>query len=140
MDGLSKKLSSLAWLIRRHREAVEIELIRNGERLRWMGTARLAWRDVWLICRSAPPKSPLAVALDVRASWDVADYLLADQADSLRFLVWAKTKDGQKNRRKPKPITRPGQKDANGRISDVQAMSIEEMRAFLARRRVDVSG
>lgn len=139
MDGVRKKLISLAWLIREHREAVELELIRHGERLRWMGSGRLSWRDVWVICTSAPPKSPLAVALNPRLAWDTTDYLLADLADSQRWLVWSKTRDGQRNRNRPKPIPRPGVREVEGRMTDVRAMSVEDMKAFLARRRVSVS-
>lgn len=136
MDGFSKKLTTLAWLIREHREAVEYELIRHGQRLRWMGSRGLSWRDVWVICRSAPPKSPLAIALSPQMAWDTADYLLADMADSLRWLVWAKTRDGSKNRNQPQPIPRPGRP---GSKSDVQSMNVTEMKAFLARRRSPVT-
>lgn len=69
-------------------------------------------------------------------AWDVSDYLLADQADSLRWLVWAKTKDARKNRKKPQPIPRPA--DARRRVSDVESMNVTDMKAFLAKRRTAV--
>lgn len=34
--------------------------------------------------------------------------LLATVADGIHWLQWSKTKDGQKNRNRPKPIQRPG--------------------------------
>ena len=138
MDGLSKKLASLAWLLREHREAVEFELIRHGERLRRMGKGGLSWRDVWVICTHAPPKSPLAVALNPKMAWDAADYLLAEIADAQRWLVWAKTKDGQRNRNAPKPIPRPGAVESSGRMTDVRSMDVDDLKAFLSRPRVDV--
>lgn len=33
--------------------------------------------------------------------------MLADIANSLRLIVWSKTKDGEKNRNRPKPIKPP---------------------------------
>lgn len=103
-----------------------------------MGTRRLSWRDVWVICTSAPPKSPLAIALNPRLAWDTTDYLLADIADSQRWLVWAKTKNGQKNKDRPKPLPRPGVADVNGRMTEVTAMDVDQMKRFLKRRRVAV--
>ena len=103
-----------------------------------MGTDRLTWRDVWVICKAAPAKSRLAVALDPRMAWDVADYLLADQADSLRWLVWSKTPDGEKNRRHPKLIPRPGAR-THQHTSEVTAMTVEQMKAYLARKRRDIN-
>ena len=91
-----------------------------------------------MICSHAPPKSPLAVALNPKMAWDVQDYLLAEIADAQRWLVWAKTKDGQKNRNMPKPIPRPGVQESNGRLTDVRAMDVDELKEFLARRRVEV--
>jgi hypothetical protein len=115
-----------------------MELIRHGERLRWMGTPRLSWRDVWVICTSAEPKSRLAVALNPRMAWDTTDYLLATIADAQRWLVWSKTKDAARKRNQPKPIPRPGEEKDNGRVSDVRPMTVDQMKAFLARRRVAV--
>jgi len=103
-----------------------------------MGKGDLSWRDVWVICTHAPPKSPLAVALNPKMAWDVADYLLAEIADAQRWLVWAKTKDAQKNRNMPKPIPRPGVVESEGRLTDVQAMDVDALKAFLARPRVSV--
>jgi hypothetical protein len=41
--------------------------------------------------------------------WKIADYLNTDMANSLRWLVWAKTKDAQKGRNKPQMIKTPEQ-------------------------------
>lgn len=42
------------------------------------------------------------------AGWTLNNLLLAAAVDSLRWLQWVKTKDGQKNRGRPDPIARPG--------------------------------
>lgn len=42
------------------------------------------------------------------AGWTLTNMLLATIADVLRWLQWAKTKDGQKGRGAPEPIARPG--------------------------------
>jgi hypothetical protein len=44
------------------------------------------------------------------AGWTLTNMLLAAIADVLRWLQWAKTKDGQKGRGQPDPIPRPGVK------------------------------
>lgn len=43
-----------------------------------------------------------------KAGWTLTNHLLAVIADTLRWLKWAKTKDGAKNRNEPEPIARPG--------------------------------
>ncbi|MGV0805811.1 DUF5361 domain-containing protein [Mycolicibacterium setense] len=42
------------------------------------------------------------------AGWTRTNMLLAAIADVLRWLQWAKTKDGRKNQNAPDPIQRPG--------------------------------
>ncbi|QCW22020.1 tail assembly chaperone [Gordonia phage Yakult] len=59
--------------------------------------------------------------------WDRTNMLLADMADSLHWLVWAKTKDGSKNRNPPKPIPRPGVEDPVKRVKG-EAIPINEFR------------
>lgn len=44
------------------------------------------------------------------AGWTLTNQLLALIADVLRWLQWAKTKDGSKGRNQPEPISRPGVK------------------------------
>lgn len=42
------------------------------------------------------------------AGWTLTNMLLAAIADVLRWLQWAKTKDGHRNVNQPDPISRPG--------------------------------
>lgn len=45
------------------------------------------------------------------AMWDLHAHLQASILDGIRWLQWSKTKDGEKNRNRPKPIPRPGVDD-----------------------------
>lgn len=110
MDRQPKRLATVLWLIDNHSDELEYELIRNGLRLRQLGTPQLSWHDIWIIAAHAPPKSPLAAALDPRMAWDRTDWWLRSIEHSLRWLVWAKTKEAAKNRGRPKPLEPPGGK------------------------------
>lgn len=54
-----------------------------------------------------PRGSRTFTAINPEYSWEQSHYLLANIANSLQLLVWAQTKDGQKNRNRPKPIMPP---------------------------------
>lgn len=96
-------------LIREHGESIEIDLIQVGLRLRDVGTDQFTWRDLKLFLRGLSVHSATFTATHPEeAGWDNKAMLLADAVDQLRWLVWAKTKDGQKNRNHPQPIQRPG--------------------------------
>lgn len=85
------------------------------------------------LARWLPADAAVWRAVDPRAAWSTGDYLAAMCVDALRWLVWAKSKDGQKNRRQPKPIPRPG---AESKKQDgLRAMPVDQMRALLARPR-----
>lgn len=61
--------------------------------------------------------------------WQLGEHLLADIADSLRWLVWSKTTAAQHNRNRPEPIPRPGVHAERERIGT--ATPLEEMNALL---------
>lgn len=60
------------------------------------------------------PAAKSALAIELRpedAPWETLDsHLLAEVVDRLGLLLWAKTKDGQKGRNRPKPVDRPGRR------------------------------
>ena len=58
-----------------------------------------------------PPVARIRIAVDPSAAWGWSEHLLADISYSLRWLVWSKTKDGSKNRNRPKRILPPGSKE-----------------------------
>ena len=101
-----------------HRSAVAYDLLRLGLRLRDFPSPDLTYGDMLVIIQQAPRESAIAKAVDPeRAEWSLTDHLLAMIADANTWLVWSKSKDGQKNRNRPKPIPRPGLEDDS---SDVQ--------------------
>jgi len=75
-----------------------------------------------------------AVAFEIGGKtrrWDGSMYVMADMANSLRWLVWAKTKDGQRNRNKPDMI-RPPQTEAE----KPKAYDVDTLKEILSRKRV----
>lgn len=73
-------------------------------------------------------------ALDEDWQWRRLEaHLAAMQADSLRWLQWAKTKDAQRGRAAPSPIPRPGTRRPAPRAVDTAWID-----AQLARPRVPV--
>ena len=77
-----------------------------------------------------PRGSRTFTAIDPEYAWEQEHYLLANMAHTLDLLLWAQTKDGQKGRNKPKPIT-PPRKAPEGH-------SVDECRKLLARPRKEV--
>lgn len=73
--------------------------------------------------------------------WDNGNMLLAEVADGINWLKWAKTKDGQKNRNHPTPIERPGVEVKRARRTKGEAIPIDQFRQRLdeLRARVRVS-
>lgn len=76
--------------------------------------------------------------------WNTADYLLAIIGDGIHDLIWQKTKDGRKNRRRPKRLPRPKRQADDGTASTglgrVSVMTVEEFekkRADRMRRYVE---
>lgn len=88
-------------------------------------------RHAAVLATQLPRECRLYAALDNRASWGLSEYQLADIANSLRWLVWAQSKDGQKNRNKPQMMKPPeGPKQAAEKV-----MSIEDYLNFSKRIR-----
>ena len=80
-----------------------------GLRLDDLGTRALSWRDLWVVVHQAPTSSALYRSVNPEAyGWGLAEQLQAAGVDALRWLVWAKTKDGAAGRNRPQPIPRPG--------------------------------
>lgn len=74
-----------------------------------------------------------ATMLAAFPSWSVSEHLLANIDYSLRWLVWAKTSDGAKNRNRPKPIPRPGDTSggSSGRLKDATVLPLDEVKRRL---------
>lgn len=129
LGDLAGGILSLDVLIQEHSEAIEYDLISMGLRLRQLGTAELTWRDLKVIIQHGPAQSALARAMYPDHGWGLSEQLQAALLDKANWLVWAKTKDGQSGRNRPKPIPRPGVEDTEKLGNTV--MSITEMDSFL---------
>ncbi|MFC4124938.1 DUF5361 domain-containing protein [Nocardia rhizosphaerae] len=107
------------------------DLIDRGLRLRDLGTEALSWADLHAIVDTLQfrPESALYRTIVTDWRWGLSEMLLADAVDSLRWLMWAKTKDGQRNRNRPKPVPRPGIAQPE-RIGD-KPVAISDMNEFL---------
>lgn len=102
-------MTGLALLIDEHGPAIEYDLIKLGLRLRHLGTEMLSWRDLLVIVQHTERGSALSVSMDPGATqWGLSEHLLAVVADAVIAGNWMSSKDGQKNRNRPKPIQRPG--------------------------------
>lgn len=71
----------------------------------------------------------------VAGGWSLANQLAAAQVDELRVIIWQKTKDGQKGKKQPKPIPRPGFEDTSSQSFTAKPVSIKEMQKRIALRR-----
>lgn len=134
VGGRPKRLAQLFWLVDNHRDGLELELLHAGYSLRDIG-GRLSWHDTWLLATNAKAGGPLARTLDPRLAWTNTDWWLQSIEYSLRWLVWAKTKDGSKNRRRPKPVTPPGKTKPRKKDTNIRLMERSELDEFLNRPR-----
>ncbi|MBL1072957.1 hypothetical protein JK358_00950 [Nocardia sp. 2] len=90
----------------------------------------MTWNDLKAVIRWSPASSALTLATrpeDHR--WQLDQHLLADIADSLRWLAWSKTTDARNGRNMPQRIQRPGVKPTTERIGS--ATKLADMQEFL---------
>ncbi|MFC4123703.1 DUF5361 domain-containing protein [Nocardia rhizosphaerae] len=129
LGGEPGGILSLDALLEEYAEAIEYDLITMGLKLRNLGTDELSWGDLKAVISCSPHTSALYRARQPREhEWRLDRMLLADIADSLRWLVWAKSSDAQHGRNRPEPIPRPGVKDVRERIGDSTTVSgVNEM-------------
>jgi hypothetical protein len=100
-----------------------------------------------LVRHAEPGSAVFRATFGEQATWGATEHLLAGLVDLTNILVWMKSKDGQKNRNRPKPIRRPADKEASLLDADVtesgavtggggrlgSAMTIDELEALFAR-------
>ena len=119
-------------LVEEFSEAVEYDLIKHGLRLRDLGSVAFTWRDFKVILsQQKPDESALWLGKNPDHIWGLQEFLQAEMVDVLRSLFWAKTKDGAKNRNRPKPVERPGARPE--RIGK-KPLPLDEMAVWLAER------
>lgn len=121
----------LVLLIDEHGPAIEYDLIKLGLRLRQLGTDALSWRDLLVIAQHSGHGTALQRSMHPDAAqWGLSEHLLAMVADAVIAGNWMQSKDGQKNRNRPKPIQRPGVKPEHKKFGGT-AEDIESIREWL---------
>jgi len=69
----------------------------------------LSWADLRDVVKYQPATSALYREMHPDAApWGLSEHLLAVIADAVIAGNWMQSKDGQKNKNRPKPIQRPG--------------------------------
>lgn len=104
--------------------AVEGELIRQGLRLRQLGSDRFTWSDLRAVLYTVTPGSPLGVALGL--PWGGVEYMLANVVDLLAAANWQR--GGDKRIKKPKPIKRPHEKDDDRQTFGAEPVAASEFK------------
>lgn len=105
-----------------------------GERVRYLGTDRFTWWDLKVVVSQASESSPIVRKTNPELyRWGLDQYLLAEIADTLHWLQWAKTPGAQKRipEGKPDPIPRPGLHDPNVEIHKFDVLPADEMMQWL---------
>jgi hypothetical protein len=124
-------IAGLVLLIEEHGPAIEYDLIKLGLRLRHLGSDALSWRDLLVIVQHSERGAALHRAMNPDDSmWGLSEHLLAVVADAVITGNWMSSRDGQKNRNRPKPIPRPGVVPESKKFGG-QAESIDTIRDWL---------
>ena len=124
-------IAGLVLLIEEHGPAVEFDLIRLGLRLRDLGSEAFSWRDLFVIVQNGGPDTALARTMHPDAApWGLSEHLLAVIADAVIAGNWMQSKDGQRNKNRPKQIPRPGVTPDKKKFGG-QAESIDTIREWL---------
>ena len=100
-------------------------------RLRDLPCPWLTWRDLLVVVRCAPPDSPLARVLDPAVQAQVDTQLLRSMEYSLRWLAWAKTRDGENGRNRPGMVEFPWESPDDGDAVKGDPMTLEETADWL---------
>ncbi|WP_139244576.1 DUF5361 domain-containing protein [Arthrobacter woluwensis] len=104
--------------------------------LRLTRTGRVPGFHLWEVADFAehlPDDSATKRALG--QGWTLLEQLTALIADRLAVLAWQKTADGQKGKRPPKPIPRPGFEDKTTTTFKGKPMSLEQAEKWKQARR-----
>lgn len=122
-------IRGLLTLLREFRGALNYDLLRMGYRLADVPGV-LSWADLRDVVQYGPADSALHRAMHPDdAPWGLSEHLLAVVADAVIQGNWMQSRDGQKNRNRPKPIQRPGVETS--KTYGGKAKSIEEIREWL---------
>ncbi|ASR77217.1 tail assembly chaperone [Mycobacterium phage Avocado] len=138
------KIQQVCAAIRAHEAPIRRDVLDLGGGYR-LDDGRLSWDDLHAVIYAAPPTTALFHAAE--QGWTTTDYLLAIIGDGIHDLIWQKTKDGRKNRRRPKRLIRPKRASEDGTASTglgkATVMTVEEfeqkrtarMKAYVERKK-----
>jgi len=102
-----------------------------GLRLRQLGSEFLSWRDLLVIVQHSGHGAALQASMHPDAApWGLSEHLLAVIADAVIAGNWMQSKDGQKNKNRPKQIPRPGVEPDKKKFGG-KAESIDTIRDWL---------
>lgn len=121
-------------IIERHPDAARVECLRFGKSVDDVGTPAFSWMDAAAIFAAASPGTPLYDQMFPKsAGWDSTNMLLAAVLDALNIIVW----QGGKRKKSdfPRPIPRPGVENNTERKFGGTPIEMDEMAAFLDRKR-----
>lgn len=117
-------------LLREFRGAINYDLLALGFRARDV-PERLSWADLRDVVKYQPATAALYREMHPDAApWGLSEHLLAVVADAVIAGNWMQSRDGQKNKNRPKPIQRPGVTPDRNRFGG-KAESIDTIRDWL---------
>lgn len=121
----------LVGIVDEHPHALNYDLMRCGARLRDWPYNGVSWGDLLTLVTHAQPDGATFKALNPRWQQNTDTDLLRSVDVSLRWLVWAKTKDGQHGRNIPEPFLFPWEQDAADAPIAGDSMTLDEAADWL---------
>jgi hypothetical protein len=123
-------IRGLLTLLREFRGALNCDLIGLGFRVSDIPGV-LSWADLRDVVKYQPATSALYREMHPDAApWGLSEHLLAVVADAVIAGNWMSSRDGQKNKNRPKPIPRPGVAPDAKKFGG-KAESMDTIRAWL---------
>ena len=121
----------LVGVVDEHSHALNYDLMQCGSRLRDWPYNGVTWGDLLSLVTHAQPQTATFKALNPQWQQDAHVDLLRSAEVSLRWLVWAKTKDGKAGRNIPEPFLFPWEKDPADAAIAGDSMTLDEAADWL---------
>lgn len=118
-------------LVDEHPGALNYDLMRCGARLRDWPDNGVTWGDLLTLVEYAQPESATYKVLNPEWPQNTDTDLLRSVEVSLRWLVWAQTKDGVAGRNVPEPWLFPWERDPDDAAIAGDSMTLAEAADWL---------